>query len=198
MPKKFNWKEFLGGLNLFRGDLWAKSIIFMIRHFIVFGVIFSVVAGVFYYRGRLNVPIEINLNYEKSFTLKLDGQTLYKPKNSSQLEIRDAKGNKIKTITAGDVKELRKKLSPFGLQLKPIFVAGIGTGEKGKEGEFGVGISWLRYFQWRIDNFLTQKGLYLGTSYKLKSMENSAIGIAIGKGYKNAENRILLYWKWRF
>jgi hypothetical protein len=183
---------------------WAKDFVdeFNLRKLIIrLGTIFliaSIIYGVGVYRGRLGKPINVDLNYEKEFSLQLDGQTLHKPKNSNQLELLDKNGNRIKVISAGDVAELQKKLSPFGFQLKPIFVAGMGIGNKGIEGEAGAGVSWLRYFQWRIDSFLTQKGIYpIGVSYKLKKLDNTAIGMAVGKGYRG-DNRILGYFRMNF
>jgi hypothetical protein len=199
--EKFNGKKFRAGMfRIFDPICWIKDIVslFNIRKLGIYLLIITVIYGVGKYQGRLGKPIQVDLNYEKEFTLQLNGTSLHKPKNSNKLELLDEKGNKIKDIKVGDVKELKRKLSPFGLQLKPIFVAGGGIGTEGFSGEFGAGISWLRYFQWRIDNFLTNKGIYLGTSYKLKSLDNSAVGVAIGKDYKRADNRFLIYWRWRF
>lgn len=199
--EKFNGKKFKAGMfRIFDSVCWIKDIVslFNVRKLVIYLLIVTVIYGVGVYRGRLGKPIQVDLSYEKEFTLQLDGTSLHKPKNSNRLEVLDEKGNKIKDITVEDVKELKRKLSPFGLQLKPIFVAGGGIGTKGIEGEIGIGISWLRYFQWRIDNFLTQKGIYFGTSYKFKSLNNSAVGMALGKDYKKADNRILFYWRWKF
>ena len=195
MLKKFNKKEFFAGLNLFRGDLWGKSIIFMIRHFIVFGLIFSAIAGTFYYRGRMGKPIHVNLNYEKSFTLSLNGTTLYKPKNSSQLELLDKDGKKIKDITVKDIPELRKALRPYGMDIQPIFTVGYGTGERHSGQEIGVGYQLLRYFKWHVTGFATNRGVYGGVDYRFS--DNSGVLGAIGKGYKG-DDRVYLGGYWRF
>lgn len=202
--EKFNSEKFKAGLVQLNDKVkWARDFVneFNLRkviiHLSILLFLFSIIAGVFYYKGRMNSPIQINLAYEKEFKMKLDGDYLHKPKNSQELMVVDDKGNVIKEIKVKDIPELKKRLKVFDFQLVPIFVAGGGIGD-GIEGELGAGISWLRYFQWRIENFLTQKGIYLGTSYKFKQLENSAIGVAIGKGYKEGDSRVLFYWRWRF
>lgn len=195
--EKFSGKKLRAGLFRIKDKVaWAKDIaqMFNLRRLCIYLLIAGIIYGVGVYKGKLGKPINVDLNYEKSFTLKLDGQVLYKPKNSSQLEIRDAKGNKIKTITVGDVKELRKKLSPFGLQFRPIGVIGYGAGLK-RGFEAGAGISFLRYWKWRLDTFLTNHGIYIGNSYKIT--DNSNLGIGAGKGFKG-DSRIIFYYRWKF
>lgn len=198
--EKISWKKFRAGVFRLTDPVsWLKTLAtwFNIRNLVIAGIITGAVYGVGWYQGRMGKPVQINLAYEKEFKMKLDGDYLHKPKNSQELMVVDDKGNVIKEIKVKDIPELKKRLKVFDFQLVPIFVAGGGIGD-GIEGELGAGISWLRYFQWRIENFLTQKGIYLGTSYKFKQLENSAIGVAIGKGYKEGDSRVLFYWRWRF
>jgi len=201
VKKNFDKTKFIKGFK-WDGEQWGKKLNLeldpktWIVRLTIMGLILGVVYCVGEYQGKLGKPVQIDLAYEKEFKLKLDGDYLYKPKNSQELTIIDEQGEVIKEIKVKDIPELKKKLRPFGFQIVPIFVAGGGIGD-GIEGELGAGVSWLRYFQWRIDNFLTNYGIYLGTSYRFQKLENSAVGIAIGKAYKGA-NRILLYWRWRF
>lgn len=185
--EKFDSKKLRAGLFRINDKVsWVKDIvsIFNVRKLCILLLIAGVVYGVGLYRGKLGKPINVDLNYEKSFTLQLNGQTLHKPKNSSELELRDKKGNKIKTITAGDVKELQRKLSPFGFILEPYFSTGIALTDKGIKQDTGIGINWLKFYKWRIGNWLSNNGIWIGVDYKLT--ENFAIGGGYGKGYKGS------------
>jgi hypothetical protein len=196
--EQFDIKKFRAGLFRVRDKvIWVKDFvqIFNVRKIVIYLVVASIIYGVGQYKGRLGKPIQVNLNYEKEFKLKVDGNYLLKPKNSKQLFIVDEKGNKIKDVTVGDVKELKKKLKPFGLQFVPIGIMGYGTGLSGYGFEGGGGISFLKYFKWRLETFLTNKGIYLGSSYKIT--DNSGLGIGGGKGFKG-DNRVIIYYRWKF
>ena len=192
--ESFKWEKFISGFALFDLKLWAKSFHIFWRHLIIFGVIFSCIFGYGYWSGRRGKPIKVDLAYEKEFKIKVDHTYLYKPKNSRKLYITDKNNNIIKPVTVGDVESLKKKLKPYGFILEPIGVLGYGLGDKNKF-EGGAGISFLKYFKWRLESFLTNMGIYLGTSYKIT--DNSGLGIGVGKGYKG-DNRLLLYYRWRF
>lgn len=194
----FEWKKFRQGeFNLLNPILWIKDIVslFNLRKIIIFLLIAGTVYGYGIYKGKQGLPIKFNLDYEKEFSLKINDHFLHKPKNSQNLEIIDSKGKKIKTICVKDLPELQRRLKPVGLMLQPIFVAGGSLGKDGLETEMGAGISWVKYYRMRLDSFLTQKGVYLGTSYNITL--NSGCGGAIGKGYEG-DSRVLFYYKWRF
>ena len=114
-------------------------------------------------------------------------------------------GERLKQISAKDIKGLEAELRPYGFQLEPILVGGVGFGKDGIEGEVGVGFSWFRAWKLHAESFLTQKGIYpLGISYSLKDLrlKNSAAGIAGGVGYKSfsgeKDTRIIWYWRTKF
>lgn len=193
----FQWKKFAKMFTLFDKVEWIKSIKEMIdlRKLTIYLLIAGSVYAWAYYQGRINSVVKFNLDFEKAFKLKLDGHYLVKPKDSARLEIQDPDGTVIKVIRAKDLPDLAKKLKPVGFELKPIGVLGYGVGESGGSFEGGAGISFLRYWKWRIETFLTNKGAYLGTSRKIT--DNSSLGIGAGKGYKG-DNRVLLYYRWEF
>jgi len=200
VKEKFNSTKFKKGLlSLNDKVLWIKDLvsIFNIRKLIIYIFILSIVFGYGWYKGRLNTPVSVDINYSKEMRIDLNkNQYLYKPKNSNRLELRDSNtGKLIKVIKTKDIPELKEKLKPIGFDLEPIFVAGYGIGEKENKPEIGGGISFLRYFKMKLDTFLTNRGIYLGTSYKIT--DNSGIGVGVGKGYKG-DNRVLFYYKWKF
>ena len=203
VKEAFSLNKFTKGLlNVSNPVMWSKDIasIFSLRKLIIVGVIIGVIYGYGYFKGVQNKPIQVNLDYNQEWTMKLNGEELYKPKNSSDVFIRDSKTHVIlKQIKAKDMGILREKLRPFAFELKPIGIMGGGISEVGATIEGGAGISFFRYWQWRLDTFLTNRGAYIGTSYKLDKfkLNNSSLGIGLGKGYKG-DNRVLLYYKWEF
>ena len=195
----FTWRRFRGGFfGLLDPIGWAKDLIglFNVRKLVLYAIILVSVGTYFYVQGRGETPVRLNLNYKEEFVLNLNGEYLHKPKNSNDLYIKDRETNKIlKHVKAKDFPLLRKKLAPLGFQLQPIFVGGIGIGEKGIEGEVGMGVSVLRYWKMQLEAFLTNYGIYVGTSYSIT--DNSGAGIAGGMGYKG-DQRIILYYRFNF
>lgn len=197
--ESFQWSKFKKIFDLGNGVEWIKSIkeILDLRKLTIYLLIASSIYAYGWYKGKLNTPVQMNLAYDKEFKLDLNGEYLHKPKFSNDVYVKEDKTDKIlKHIKAKDFPELKKKLAPIGFQLKPVGIVGTGIGESGSGFEAGVGISWLRYWKWELESFLTNKGIYpLGTSYRLT--DNSSLGTGVGKGYKG-DNRIIFYYKWRF
>lgn len=195
----FNIKKFKKMFDVSSKVEWIKSIkeIIDLRKIILYLTILSVIYGVAYYRGQQGKPVKFNLSWNKAFHIKLNGHYLHKPMNSNNLQIVDKNDKLIKTIRVKDLPELQKKLAPFGLEFQPIFVVGGGASNGKLEGELGAGFSWLKYYKWRLESFLTNKGIYpASVSYKLT--DNSGVGLGVGKGWKNFDNRVMLYYKFNF
>jgi len=176
---------------------WIKDLvsIFNLRKIIIYFVIISSIFAYGYFKGRGNTPVQINLDYNKEFKMKLDGHYLVKPKYSSNLSIVDEKGNLVKDIKAKDFPLLAKKLRPIGFCLEPIAIVGGSIGETTRGFEGGAGVSFIKYWKWKLDTFLTNRGIYVGTSYSIT--ENSGAGLGVGKGFLG-DNRIILYYKFKF
>jgi len=191
-------KFFSGFLNISDLVLWAKDFvsIFNLRKLIIYGIILSVVSGFFYWKGLQHRPITIDIGYGKEAYIKLDGHFLHIDKTGSVF-IEDKQGNKIKQLKVKDIPALKKKLAPYSIEFKPIAVIGSNISNRSFEG--GIGVSFLRYWSWRLETFLTNKGIYIGTSYKLDKihLKNSAIGIGVGKGFKG-DDRVLIYFRIEF
>jgi hypothetical protein len=192
--KKF-WSGFFG---LFSPVGWAKDIIGLlnVRKLVLYALILGSVAVYFYVQGKGETPIRTNINYEEELNINLNGEYLHKPKFSNDIYIKDTETGKIiKQLKAKDIQGLKKKLSPIGFELQPIFMGGIGIGESGVEGEVGAGVSFFRYWKMQLEAFLTNHGIYVGTSYSIT--DNSGAGIGVGKGYRG-DDRIILYYRFNF
>lgn len=199
----FSFKKFIGGF----GDLlspadWGKDLVslFNLRKLTIYVVIIGIVFGYGWWKGQQGKPINVNLGYEEAVEIQVPNSDLrlYKPINSNKLYWIDKEGNK-NPITIADIPALKKALKPIAFEFKPIGVLGLGSGLKNTGVEGGVGISFLRYWKWHLETFLTNYGVYLGTSYKLEffGMKNSSIGISAGKGYVG-DDRAMIYYRWEF
>jgi len=210
MSELFDKKKFLEGFFSFLNPtLWAKDFVslFNIRKIIIYLLI---IAGVFIYgytQGNQNLPVKVELGYGREAVVNLgNGEYLWIQKSGDVVIIDNANPTKAKIIRVIKVKDLgalKGKLSPIGFQFQPIGVIGYGLGIKGDGGiEAGAGVSFFRYWQGSVEAFLTQKGVYVGTSYRLDRLhlENTSIGIAYGRGYKNFMNdhRIMIYGSIKF
>ncbi len=196
----FSWTKFKKAFKLNSLVEWVKDFLsmFNLRKIIIILAILGTVNAHGYWKGNQNVPIKVNLDYAKEFRMKItDNEFLVKPKNSQNLRIEDKKGKLIKELKAKDFPMLSKKLRPIGFILEPVAIVGYGSSiDKGKRGfEGGAGISFVKMWKWKLDTFLTNRGIYLGTSYSIT--ERSGAGVAIGKGF-DSSSRIMVYYRLRF
>jgi hypothetical protein len=183
-----------------------------VRKLIIYAVI---IVGIFIYGytiGNQNVPVQIDLGYGKEAIVNLgNGEFMWIKKTGEVLiidNVNPLKAKVLRIIKIKDLGTLKGKLSAIGFQFSPIAVVGYGLGigtDGGIDGgiEGGVGISFFRYFHGSVEAFLTQKGIYVGTSYRLDrlSLSNTSIGIAVGKGYQdftNSNYRVMIYGSIRF
>jgi hypothetical protein len=201
------WEGLLGFLN---PTLWAKDLVslFNVRKIIIYAVI---IAGVFFYAysvGNQNVPVVVDIGYGREAIVNLgNGEFLWIKVNGEVVVIDNAnplKARVLRIIKVKDLGALQAKLTAISFQFRPIAVVGYGMGLKGDGGlETGVGISFFRYWRGSIEAFLTQKGVYVGTSYRLDRLHlnNTSIGIAVGKGYKDFlgdDYRVMIYGSVKF
>jgi len=194
----FDWQKFMKIFDIGNKVEWAKDIssLFNLRKLTIYALIIGAIFGYGYFKGRGDTPIQTNLDYDKEFVMNLNGEYLHKPKYSNDIYVKETGTGKIlKHIKAKDLPLLKEKLKPVGFILEPIGVMGGGLGLDGGAFEAGAGISFLKYWKWKLDSFLTQKGIYAGTSYRIT--DNSGIGIGAGKGYKG-DSRAILYYNFKF
>jgi len=201
VKEKFSWSKFKKIFSLGSGVEWIKSIkeIIDLRKLIIYLIIGGLFFGYGWYRGKLNLPINIPLKYGQQIKIEIntDKDYLHIDKKGN-VWIKDRKGDVLKQIKAKDIPGLRKILSPVGLQIHPFILVGGGYGidDREIELEVGVGASLIRVWKVNLDAFLTNRGVYGGVSYKLT--QNSGIGCGVGKGWKKREYRGIIYYKWNF
>ena len=208
--EKFDIKKLLNGLLDVNDPVqWAKDIynIFNVRKIVFYLIIIAMVTGYGYWKGISNKPINVGsdiIAYDKDFTIRLDIDEIHKlgdypaikkPKNSSLLKYYNWRADIYgSTIKVEDIEQLKNKVKPYGFCGNLLIVGGVGAGinETGMEG--GGGIRFVKLWAIRGDLLATNKGGYLGVSYKpgLKYIPNTSLGLGLGKGYKG-DDRGLLY-----
>jgi len=188
-------KDKLLSLSKFLSPLhWQEDIkYFKSKKLVIYIFIGCLICGGFYLYGYYkpkDQKIPVNAN-----------EIVHILKNGS-IQLETNEGKVLKIITKDDVDSLKKELSPIALQAKLIGVIGSSFGTGGNVVEGGFGLSWLRLWKAQLDSFITNRAIYpLGISYGLKQIHlpNSALGIAIGKGFQNnGETKIMLYFKVNF
>ncbi len=193
----FSWTKFKKIFYLGSSVEWVKSIkeIIDIRKLIIYLIIGGLILGYGWAKGRQDVPINIKLGYGKEAIINLNGEQLHIDKKGN-VYLEDEKGNILKQIKAKDIKGLKARLSPIGLQLKTFALVGGGSGLDMDAGiEAGAGVSIIRVWKANLDAFLTNRGVYGGISYKLT--DNSGIGAGIGRGW-SGDTRGIIYYKFEF
>ena len=117
----FSWTKFKDGMfNIVSSVQWSKSIKEMIdlRKALIYTLIATSIFAFAWYQGRTGAPVKVDLGHGKEAYIRLNGNFLHIDGNGL-LFIEDKLGNKIKQIAVKDIPNLKKKLSPIGLELKP-------------------------------------------------------------------------------
>lgn len=204
--QRFNYKKFIGGLtNISSKTDWAKDFVSILnlRKVIMYIIIISLVAGIFYWKGIKNTPVEIGkelFNYEQEFILRLNSKeidkyenpALIKPMNSSLLHYGDWRNKRLgKPVKVEDIDKLRETLKPYGFTNKIIGVMGLGISPNDVSGESGVGYRYARLWKLRTEIVATDKGFYpISVSYKPDwYFSNTSLNIAGGKAWEDGMNR---------
>jgi hypothetical protein len=195
--EKFSSVKLVNGMfNVVSLKEWAKtfSTFFNLRAITLLLLIVGAVYGYGWWKGSQGKPVLFDLRGQEA-TIKLNEHSLHIKKDGTA-EVIDKNGKVVKTITVKDIDSLSKALRPYGLKFEPIAVVGGSLGQTGAGFEGGAGISWLKYYKWNLDSFITNRGAYpLGVSYKIT--DNSGAGLGYGYGYKG-DQRAMLYYKFTF
>lgn len=192
----FSWKKLWTGMvNIVNPVAWAKDIqsIFNLRKLVIVGIILSVLYGFGFWKGTQGKPVYLDLEGKEEY-IKLNEHFMHVlPNGTVDILAKDRK-TILKRLTVKDVEGLQKVLKPYGLQFKPIAVAGVGMGTSGIGVEGGAGISFAKWMDWEADTFVTNRGAYIGASYSLGKfkMPNTSVGLAGGLGWRG-DTRVLAY-----
>jgi hypothetical protein len=199
--EKFDTKKLLTGItSVVHGDLWGKTIsqelsirTWAIRLGII-GVIIAVIYGYGWYKGTQGLQPILDWRGKEEW-VSLNEHYLHICKDGTMEVMSKDKKTILKKITVKDLENLKKNLRPYGLILEPIAIVGGSVGNKAGF-EAGVGVSWLKWYKYNADAFLTNLGIYpLGVSYKIT--DNSGAGLGVGYGFKG-DKRIIGYYKFKF
>jgi len=188
--EKFSFKKLLAGLNPLDAVGWAKATVTTFKSVILIGLVALLVFGIGYLRGYKNRPIQVDMKDTTIHLLNGDGK-------QHELKIKDGSlyfdGS---IVTAGNVKKLR----PYGVHLHPKLAGGITT-----SGSPAAGLALEVAYAWNfnLDLLALYKFLGIGISYDIKLnkpivIDNSSIGIGIGKDFNTGENAAIIYYAINF
>jgi hypothetical protein len=193
--EKFDWKKFLSSFNVLNPVLWSKWLCGAVRTVIVVGVVVGILFGLGYWKGITNKPITVGY---KDFVATM------KDKDGTSHTV-SVKGGILYfdgvAVRGKDIKDLEA----FGIKIRPKVFFGVGNG---LEPEVGLGAQIIKFYKFNWDIFGTQRAIYTGISYdldikNLKWLQNSSIGIGVGKEWDNIINGNndlcwLAYWSIKF
>jgi hypothetical protein len=205
LTEPFDWKKFwFGMLDFGDGVGWAKDInsLLNIRKLTIYALIAGALIGYGQWSAKKNQkPVFTAFDYKTGITFLADYDVrgFRKVANSNTIEWIDKRGKRLGDIRVKDSPELTKALKPYGFSFIPNGILGAGLGVDGVDFEAGAGAALIYYYDWSIEPFLTNKGIYIGTSYRLQKvgMRHSSLGFGVGKGY-DGDNRAIGYYKWEF
>jgi hypothetical protein len=179
----FSFKKFVGGLNPVDPVGWAKSISLTLRSAILIGLI---LAGYGYYRGYKNRPVQVDLK---------DGTVIELVNGDNKTHKLEAKRGKLyfdgQLVRTKDVKGLK----PYGVELHPKLIAGVTTSGNAAA---GLGLEVAHFQKLNLDLLALYKFLGVGVSYDIQLekpvvIDNTSIGIGIGRDFETNENAAIMY-----
>lgn len=197
----FDAKKLVNGItSVVRSDLWGKSISqeLSIRTWLIrlgiFGVIVGCIYGYGWYKGTQGLQPVLDWRGKEEW-VSLNEHYLHVCKDGTMEVVDSDKKTVLKKITVKDLANLKENLKLYGIRLEPIAVVGGSIGNKAGF-EAGAGVSWLKWYKYNADAFLTNLGVYpVAVSYKIT--DNSGAGLGIGYGFKG-DKRVIAYYKFKF
>ena len=189
-PEAWDTKKFIAGIaNITSPKKWGETLHawFNIRNIIIVTLFLGIYGGYMYWKGMGHARF---LPFTEEWIMKIDDHYLHWDVKLQEMHIQNSSDikslDKIKVISVKDIPNLYAKLKPYGFQLKPIVVLAVGRGSNKIKGEIGAGLSWFKWFNWRTDSSITNRGLYpLGIHYKIT--QNSGIGLSGGIGFEKGD-----------
>lgn len=146
-----------------------------------------------YWRGTTNAPVKFDMRGKEAIIRLNEHYMKITPDGSAYVLDKDKRI--LKQIRVKDIPGLEKALKPYGIDLKPFAAFGGGVGDGKAKLEAGLGIQVIKFYRWYLNAFVTNKGAYVGPSYRLT--ENCDANIGVGKGFKG-DNRVHIGVKFRF
>lgn len=184
--EKFSTRKFVRGLSPFNVVSWAKSTVHFIRFLIFTGIIVGLIFGVGYWKGKLNAPVQVDMADTLIILEDAEGKR-------HELKIKDGTMTFDKRVVkVGDIPSLK----PYGIELHPKAIAGIvSTGKP----TAGVGLEFAHFYRFNTELLALYQFLGIGVSYDLRldgpiKIDNSSLGIGIGRDFEENENAVVIYY----
>ncbi len=180
--ENFDFKKFVVGLNLLDPVAWSKAASHSLRITILVGLI---ALGWGYYKGYKGRPIQVDAADAKFDLVNGDGK-------HHLLEIKHgAMTFDGKTVSTKDV----PRLHAFGVELAPKLVTGVTSAGNPA---IGVGLGVAHLYNLNLDGILTYPFVGIGLSYALHidkpiPIQNTSVGIAVGRDIEASENGLMAY-----
>lgn len=184
-PEKFSLRKFISGLNPFNPIAWAKTIVYLVRFLIITGLVVGLIYGVGYWKGKQNAPVQVDMADTLIILTDAEGKT-------HELRVKDGTMTfDDRTVNVGDIPSLK----PYGIELHPKAIAGITSSGTPTA---GVGLELAHLYRFNLDLLPLYKFLGIGLSYDLRldgpiKIDNTSIGIGVGRDFNHNENAVVLY-----
>ena len=181
--ESFSFKKFVRGFNLLDPVPWSKSIALSFHTAIIIVV---VLLGYGYWRGYKNRPVQVDLK---------DGTVIELVNGAGKTHKLESKKGKLyfdgQLVRTKDVKNLK----PYGVELHPKLIAGVTTSGNAAA---GLGLEVAHFQKLNLDLLALYKFLGVGVSYDLQLekpvvIDNTSVGIGIGRDFETNENAAIAY-----
>ena len=184
--EKFSIHKFLRGLDPLNPVAWAKTVIYLLRFLIITAVVGGLVFGFGYWRGKRNAPVKVDMADTLIILKGADGER-------HELKIKDGTMTfDDRVVKVGDIPSLK----PYGIELHPKAIAGIvSTGKP----TAGVGLEFAHFYRFNAELLALYQFLGIGVSYDLRldgpiKIDNSSLGIGIGRDFEENESAVVIYY----
>lgn len=184
--EEFSTRKFLRGLNPFNLVAWAKWVVFTFRALLITALVVGATFGIGYWKGKRNAPVRVDM---------ADTLIILKGDDGEQHELKIKDGTMTfdgRTVKVGDIPSLK----PYGIELHPKAIAGIvSTGKP----TAGVGLEFAHFYRFNAELLALYQFLGVGVSYDLRldgpiKIDNSSLGIGVGRDFESNENAVVLYY----
>lgn len=184
--ESFSLRKFISGFDLFNLVSWAKALVYTFRALIIIGIVIGLIFGVGYWKGKRNAPVKVDMADTLIILKGADGER-------HELKIKDGTMTfDDRVVKVGDIPSLK----PYGIELHPKAIAGIvSTGKP----TAGVGLEFAHFYRFNAELLALYQFLGVGVSYDLRldgpiRIDNSSLGIGIGRDFEENESAVVIYY----
>lgn len=183
--EEFSTRKFLKGLNPFNPVAWAKTFIHLVRFLIITGVVVGLFLGIGYWHGKKSAPVQVDM---------ADTLIILEDPEGKQHKLRIKDGVMTfddRVVKVGDIPSLK----PYGIQLHPKLAAGITSAGNPAA---GIALELAHAYRFNLDLLAMIPFIGVGISYDIRldnviKIDNTSLGIGIGRDFRDNENSIIAY-----